>query len=81
MAMAKTTTKLSPALKRLLPRTLLGSVVGIVVVIFYFGMDFMGHANERLYFIDHRETVFTLLTLGIVIGTAIGFAWAMSGSI
>ena len=62
----------------LVVRMLAGAVIGIVVVILYFTIDYLGASDRRLYFIDHRDAFLTVLVLGILIGTIIGIGWAIN---
>jgi hypothetical protein len=63
---------------RLLTRVLAGAVIGAATVALYVGIDYVGHTDRRLYFIDYRDAILTLLTLGVLIGAAVGFGWAIS---
>jgi cytochrome bd-type quinol oxidase subunit 1 len=56
---------------------LIGAVIGVTVVILYFIIDYVGTDDKRLYFIDHRDTFFTLLTMGVLIGIVTGIGWAI----
>jgi hypothetical protein len=62
----------------LLARILVGVLIGVVVVIIYVVIDYVGQTDKRLYFIDHRESIETLLSLGVLIGGLVGLVWAFS---
>lgn len=62
----------------LVARMLAGTGIGIVVVIFYFILDYVGSRDKRLYFIDHRDSFIAVLEIGIVIGSIIGIGWAIN---
>ena len=76
--MANILTQRILAIIRLLTRTLVGAVIGICVVAVYFGVDYLGATDKRLYWIDERDAIFTLLTMGVLIGATVGFIWAVS---
>ncbi len=63
---------------RLVARMLMGTVIGVMVVVFYFTIDYLGSSDKRLYLIDHRDSFFTVLTLGVMIGAVTGLGWAIS---
>jgi hypothetical protein len=57
---------------------LAGAAIGVAVVGLYAVIDYLGQSDKRLYFIDHKDALITLLILGLLIGGAVGFGWAIT---
>lgn len=63
---------------RLLTRMLVGTAIGIAVVAVYESIFYLGQTEKwLLYWIDHKDSILTLLTMGVLIGATIGFIWAI----
>jgi hypothetical protein len=63
---------------RLVARMLIGAVIGVAAVFFYFTIGYVGARDKKLYFIDHWDAFITVLTMGVLIGAIIGIGWAIS---
>jgi hypothetical protein len=66
---------------RLVARMLIGAVIGITVVVLYFAIGYLASNEKRLYFIDHRDAFFTMLTTGVMIGVVTGIGWAINSKL
>ena len=71
--------KLTHSILATLNRLLAGATIGITVAAIYISMDYIGRAEEPVEWTDYKNGVITGMTLGILIGSFIGFIWGVSG--